>query len=139
MMEYITLNMLEDGLDVFKIIHIRNQQDNRSHGEFLNKSLSGSRYNRDHNLKRHMNDMPSNRSNFICSESYCSPVSAAAARGHEDAVEFLLKLGADPNFLKMLSKNLTSELARDNGYFAVADVVERQISDQGIQDIKFVS
>lgn len=58
----------------------------------------------------------------------CPPLPAAAERGCVEAVEFLLKEGADPNILKLPDKKTASQLARDNGHMVVADIINHHIS-----------
>lgn len=58
----------------------------------------------------------------------CPALPAAAEKGCLEAVEFLLKEGADPKILKLPDKLNASQLARANGYPVVADIIDRYIS-----------
>ena len=62
--------------------------------------------------------------NEIVLQGAYQPLQAAAEKGHLEAVQVLINNGAGPRLLKIPEKKTASQLARDNGYTVVADVID---------------
>ena len=55
----------------------------------------------------------------------CPPLHIAAQEGHLDAVQVLLRHGADTGFRRMGDGKTAAELARSSGHSALADVIDK--------------